>query len=34
MLGHASIEITLNIYAHVLPSMGRAAAEKMDRLFG
>ncbi len=33
-LGHASIEITLNTYSHVLPSMQKAAAEKLDRLFG
>ena len=33
-LGHASIEITLNTYSHVLPSMQKAAAEKLDQLFG
>jgi len=33
-LGHASIEVTLNTYSHVLPSMQRAAADKLDRLFG
>ena len=33
-LGHASIEITLNTYSHVLPSMQKAAAGKLDKLFG
>ena len=33
-LGHASIQITLDTYAHVLPSMQKAAAEKMQRLLG
>lgn len=29
-LGHASIEITLNTYSHVLPTMQEQAARKMD----
>jgi integrase len=29
-MGHASIGITLDIYAHLLPGMGRAAAELFD----
>ena len=33
-LGHASIEITLNIYSHVLPTMQKEAARKLDELFG
>lgn len=33
-LGHASILITLKIYAHVLPDMQFAAADTLDRLFG
>lgn len=33
-LGHGSIEITLNTYSHVLPNMQKAAADKLDRLFG
>jgi integrase len=32
-LGHASIEITLNTYAHVLPTMQQKAAQQMDRVF-
>jgi integrase len=32
-LGHASVSITLSIYAHVLPSMDRDAAAAMDALF-
>ena len=33
MLGHASISITLDIYAHVLPDMQQDAAEAMERTF-
>jgi len=33
-LGHASIEITLNVYSHCLPTLQREAASKLDRLFG
>jgi integrase len=33
-LGHASIKITLDTYAHVLPSMQKAAADKLQRLLG
>ena len=32
-LGHANISITLDIYSHLIPSMGRAAAEQLDALF-
>ena len=32
-LGHASIQITLDRYSHVLPSMQREAADKMDAMF-
>jgi integrase len=34
MLGHASITITLNTYAHVLPDMQDSAAEAMEAAFG
>jgi integrase len=30
LLGHSSIEITLDTYSHVLPSMGHQAADAMD----
>jgi integrase len=30
LLGHASIEITLDIYSHLLPDMGNQAARAMD----
>jgi integrase len=33
-LGHARIEVTLNIYSHVLPTLQQAAAEKMGRILG
>jgi len=33
MLGHADIVTTLRTYSHVLPGMGQAAADAMDRLF-
>ncbi|WP_139905657.1 tyrosine-type recombinase/integrase [Clostridium thermarum] len=32
-LGHSSVNITLDIYSHVLPSMQKAAAEKLNGLF-
>ena len=31
-LGHASIEITLNVYSHVLPTMQKEAARKIDAM--
>jgi integrase len=31
-LGHASITLTLDTYTHVLPTMQRAATEKLDAL--
>jgi len=31
-LGHASITLTLDVYAHVLPEMQRAAAEKLEKM--
>lgn len=33
-VGHEDIETTLGIYGHVLPSMQRGIAEKLDDLFG
>ena len=34
MLGHASIAITLNTYAHVLPDMQDSAVEAMEAVLG
>jgi integrase len=34
MLGHSSIAITLDVYAHVLPEMQRQAVQTMQRLLG
>ena len=34
MLGHAGIKITLDAYAHVLPTMQREAARVMGELLG
>ena len=34
LLGHSSIEITLDTYSHVLPSMGDGMASAMDDLLG
>jgi integrase len=31
-LGHASVTITMDTYCHVMPTMQRAAAEKIERL--
>jgi integrase len=33
-LGHSQISLTLNTYSHVIPALGRAAAEQMDALLG
>jgi integrase len=33
-LGHANIQLTLDTYSHVLPTMQKRAAEKMDGIFG
>ncbi len=33
MLGHSSISLTLDTYSHVIPTMQRDAANKMDALF-
>lgn len=33
-LGHSSIQTTMNIYAHCLPSMNKSAGDKLDSLFG
>lgn len=32
-LGHSSIELTLNTYSHLLPSLQKEAAEKIDKIF-
>ena len=34
MLGHASITITLNTYAHVLPDMQDSAVDAMEAALG
>lgn len=34
LLGHADISLTLNVYSHVLPDMGDAAAGAMDAAIG
>ena len=33
-LGHSQISMTLDTYSHVVPSMQREAAEKLDELLG
>jgi len=33
-LGHANIQVTLNSYSHVMPSLEKEAADKLDELFG
>lgn len=33
-LGHSQISLTLNTYSHVIPAVGRAAAEQMDVVLG
>ena len=32
-LGHSPISMTLDTYSHVMPSMQKAAAQKLDELF-
>jgi integrase len=32
ILGHSQITLTLNTYSHVMPSLLKEAAEKMDAL--
>ncbi|MDI9459060.1 MAG: hypothetical protein QM373_04940, partial [Bacillota bacterium] len=32
MLGHSTISMTLDTYSHVIPSMQKEAARKMDEL--
>ena len=34
LLGHANISLTLNVYSHVLPDIGDAAADAMDDALG
>jgi integrase len=34
LLGHADISLTLNVYSHILPDMGDAAAVAMDAALG
>jgi integrase len=33
-LGHARVEVTLNTYSHVLPTMQKEAAQKLNKLLG
>ena len=33
-LGHASIVLTLDTYSHVLPTMQKAATERLERILG
>jgi integrase len=32
MLGHSTIALTMNVYSHVIPTLQRDAATKMDEL--
>jgi integrase len=31
-LGHSQISLTLNTYSHVIPALGRDAADRMDTM--
>jgi integrase len=33
-LGHSQISLTLNTYSHIIPALGRAAAEEMNAVLG
>jgi integrase len=34
MLGHSSVSITLDVYSHVIPGLGEAAARAMEEALG
>jgi integrase len=34
LLGHSSVRVTLDLYGHLLPGMGKAAAARMGDLLG
>ena len=34
MLGHSSVSVTLDIYSHVIPGLGDAAASAMEDVMG
>jgi integrase len=34
MLGHSSVSITLDVYSHVIPVLGEAAASAMEDALG
>ena len=34
ILGHSQVSLTLNTYSHILPSLKREAADKMDAVLG
>jgi integrase len=34
LLGHASVQLTLDRYSHWMPSMGRNTAERVDEALG
>jgi integrase len=33
-LGHSTVQRTLDTYSHVLPTMGKRAAQKMNAILG
>ena len=34
MLGHSQVSLTLNVYTHVLPTLRRDAANRLDAILG
>jgi integrase len=34
ILGHSQVSLTLNTYSHVIPSLGRDAADRLQSLLG
>jgi integrase len=34
MLGHSQVSLTLNVYTHVLPTLRRDAADRLDAVPG
>ncbi len=34
LLGHSTIQLTMNTYTHVMPETQRDAVDRLDRIFG
>jgi len=34
LLGHSTIQLTMNTYSHVIPALTRDAADRMEQMLG